>query len=673
MLKAKNLFWVVGALAVAPLADAHILTKNEVMEGVQSSLSSARSARGVAGHERNVPLRFVEDATPAIAGELPAYHLLTDGNRVYVAGADSRQRQLLAILPADADLANPEGPMAELLQLYAREAEALQTLPEESGSSRGAEFYDPWQSVAPLLKTSWRQSYPYNMYVPELMPTGCVATAMAQVIYHHRYAEGKGSNSYYCESARKTLTYKFEGHKFAFENMLANYNGSSSEAQRDAVADLMYACGVSVNMAYTPGNSVVSVVAASPALINHFGYDPKGTVAYTREGASAKEWETMVYEEVSAGRPVIYGGITNYGAGHAFVVDGYLNEGLFHINWGWGMYDGYFTLSSLNPQAVYPTGLTEGQQAVTVKVPGRGTAIDRTRYYAGITSADAKGMQVLWRMTGNSERKNAEFGVTATHLVSGTELFVPGTGLVEFNIDDLPNNETVRTLRFDLASSLKTAGTWSLVPSIREKGGKAVPAEAMRNYSGSATAEVAGGKVTVKVDAAQTGGLAISDFTTEGVLYEYETGQFSFTVTNCGETDFSGNIGLSMVREGDPTEGVFPRTSVYAFLRSGDTARYTTPQFELGDKKAGPMTRGRYNVWLVNIDADNAPLSSQLYTVRIYGRDEKVDGVELLPAASPSSASVRYFNLNGVEIASPPAPGIYFRSTPSGISKIVVR
>lgn len=661
-------------------AQARIITPNEAAArcaALQVRYANS-SSQGAVGARPIAPLRHLHSISMQ-DGVTPMCHLLTDGEHLILAGADTRQRRVLGVLDAGenaediatliAEMASDpcdvaeQHPYHQMLTLYRREAEMLASMPESEGGDmeecesgwRAPEWYDSWMPVSPMLTTQWSQTYPYNMYAPLDMPTGCVATAMAQVIYHHRYAEGRGTNRYHCSSIGKELSYDYEGKHFDFDNMLPTYNHGFSDAQLVAVADLMYACGVSVNMAYAPGNSVVSVSAASQGLNRHFGYDPRGTVAYTREGSAAREWETMVYEEISAGRPVIYGGITNEGAGHAFVVDGYSSEGLFHINWGWGKYDGYFALSSLNPAAVYPTGLTEGQQAVTVKVPWVGNVIDRTRYTAGIISATPHSMSLLWRMSGNSDNLEGEFGVVATHGSSGEECFIAGTSMIEYNIDDIGVREDVRAFTFDLYTALTRDGEWRLTPAVRDADGKVAKAYPMRNYPATAVASIAAGKVEVTLSPVLAADLQIEGFAPTDTLYENEEAAFRFTLTNNADTDIFNNIGVC-IAPAEEMATALPRTSVYVMLKSGDSATYTTPTFALADKKAGILPRGEYAVWLVNIDADNARLPGCTIKVRIYGRDEDPSSVEMYPI---STIPTLIHTLQGVEVKQPLPPGLY--------------
>lgn len=129
--------------------------------------------------------------------------------------------------------------------------------------------------------------------------------------------------------------------------MLNVYDSNATAAQNEAVATLMSACGVSVDMNYGPSSGAVSKKCAA-ALVDYFNYD--GSLRYLeRDYFGYADWEAEVYNSLAAGCPVLYGGQSNSG-GHEFVCDGYSSDGYFHFNWGWGgMSDGYFKLTSLNP------------------------------------------------------------------------------------------------------------------------------------------------------------------------------------------------------------------------------------------------------------------------------------------------------------------------------------
>lgn len=627
--------------------------------------AAARISQTIGRHTRalsSAELKHKETITLTDNQTPGCYLFSTPDNQTVIASADQRQKPILAIIdnPYGSDIRT--SPAATLIDLYLSETQNLQKIQTSTQTSTRA--YDEWQTVKPLLSTQWRQSYPYNMLIPSDMPTGCVATAMAQVIYYHKYALGKGANTYFCQSLGKDLSYTFEGHQFDFSNMLPNYNGSSTEQQRNAVADLMLACGISLNMEYNKDNSVVSVSAAAPALVRHFSYDPKGTATFTGDGLTRQEWDAIIYEELAAGRPVLYGGMTREGAGHAFVCDGYLYDNLFHINWGWGMYDGYFALSSLNPAAVYPSGLTMGQMAVTAFVPGKGEVIDRTRYFAAITSASPSSMTLLWRMSGTSEEKRSEFGVMAHHIPSGRKIFVPGSDFIDYNCDNLPSIPAAATLKFDFKTALNATGEWKLFPAVRDQGGEPRLASGMRNYSPSAFAIVGETGMYIGLDPKQVGKLEISDFKILEPMYQDGEARLQFTVSNTTGEDFQANLGVCMEPDG-PVEGAYGKTSVWLQLKNDQTATVTPPTFSLYDKATGSMKPGNYKIWFVNIDADNALASDNVFSARILAPGEQPESSVSAPD-SDQILKTEWYNLQGIRIPQPAGICIQKRHYTSG-------
>jgi len=218
--------------------------------------------------------------------------------------------------------------------------------------------------VGPLLTTKWKQDAPYNNLCPEFPDnpeysgdryrciTGCVATAMAQIMKFHEYPE-KGSGK---SDAYTTTTLKLDipsvdfNVNYDWKNMLDSYSGSESLQQRQAVATLMYHCGASVKMDYTIDESGASTVNVLSALVN-FGYDK--SIEKKTKNEDGKIWDNLIREQIDMGMPVFYSG-SYLCSGHAFVCDGYDNTGLFHFNWGWGGdKDGYYVTSSLNPGPLY--------------------------------------------------------------------------------------------------------------------------------------------------------------------------------------------------------------------------------------------------------------------------------------------------------------------------------
>ena len=220
-------------------------------------------------------------------------------------------------------------------------------------------------SVEPFLTTKWGQGYPYNALLFFIIRgniyefvTGCVATAMAQVMKYYEYPEkGTGSVSYIVWNYLAKMEYTF-GDYYDWSNMLDEYNyqvWGNTNAETKAVATLMRDCGVAVKMNYgtTLMGSGASSSAIVPALKEHFSYSDK-TALYKRSDYNKSEWMLMIFEELSNNRPIIYMGIDKSDednpSGHAFVLHGYDSSGAVYVNWGWnGNFDGYYDIDLLNP------------------------------------------------------------------------------------------------------------------------------------------------------------------------------------------------------------------------------------------------------------------------------------------------------------------------------------
>lgn len=211
--------------------------------------------------------------------------------------------------------------------------------------------------VPEMLTTRWGQDAPYNNLCPAISGehalTGCVATAMAQVLRYFRYpVQGTGIGSYTVNSSgiprSKEITSTYD-----WDLMLDNYGFSNSpigtEAQQAAVATLMFDAGAASQMDYGVNASSAYTSNAAAGFADNFGYDPLSLRMCSREYYSDEEWMQLVYGELQAGRPIMYGGVDPVYGGHAFVLDGIDSDGFVHVNWGWnGSYNGYFNIDLLD-------------------------------------------------------------------------------------------------------------------------------------------------------------------------------------------------------------------------------------------------------------------------------------------------------------------------------------
>ena len=233
-------------------------------------------------------------------------------------------------------------------------------------------------NVGVLMTTTWNQRAPYNNQCPldnsQRSATGCVATAMAQVVnYHIQNDHGPAATiaeipEYTIPNTTITVSAIPSGTAIPSKDLLLNSyaNNAGTDAQKTAVAQLMLYCGTSVQMKYSSGSSGTQTAYVANALINYFGFD--NTTRFVRRiDYSYADWVNLIYNEVAASRPVVLGAGRAAG-GHAFVADGFdATNTLFHINWGWGGYlDDYFALSVLNPDDAGQTGAAAGTDGYTI-------------------------------------------------------------------------------------------------------------------------------------------------------------------------------------------------------------------------------------------------------------------------------------------------------------------
>jgi hypothetical protein len=349
-----------------------------------------------------------------ISEEEPFYVFNADNNGGFViVSADDRTTEILGYSSAGHfDTDQMPDNLKWWLDGYVRQIEALgsSAKPVQKAKVRGA---DSWEAISPLIQTQWNQYYPYNKMCPDrngyvlgdanfdtghLMTddqiyyhcvTGCVATAMAQMMYYYKLPVNcPDIPSYITE--RKSWTMKaLEATTFAWDKMKKTYTGSETDESADAVAKLMRYCGQAVKMDYNLQSYGGSSAGLSPYDMAHYFGFGKNAREVMRCSYPEKDWESMIYKELSAEspRPVFYRG-SSYSGGHMFIVDGYDGKGLFHMNWGWGgMSDGYYVLSLANSDeqgaggGTSKDGYSVDQSAIIGLMPDNGEA-EKPRIYA---------------------------------------------------------------------------------------------------------------------------------------------------------------------------------------------------------------------------------------------------------------------------------------------------
>lgn len=336
-------------------------------------------------------------------------------------------------------------------------------------------------AVAPLLDgIEWDQTGYYALMTPtisgEHCPTGCAATAMAQIIrYYKAPTQGQGSYSYtwkYTEngiSKSKTLSVDFSAQTYDYSLMPKTFRSASglTTAQKNEVSKLGYHCGVAIQMEYAVEGSGAATSMIDRALVENFGYNSRIT-CLNRDCYSYEEWVALMQDELKAGRPVLYGGMSpsDY-SGHGFILEGYDSDGLFYVNWGWnGYFNAYFDIAILNPGGAgtgaieMVDGFCENQQAIVNISPYEGVgdyhsplAVGYKNKFSSSKSATTKGSTINIQVNSivNQSSRNAvgECGIvlmkngTMVNKTSLTSLSIKGCSDSYAYYNDLNKSYTI--------------------------------------------------------------------------------------------------------------------------------------------------------------------------------------------------------------------------------------
>lgn len=277
------------------------------------------------------------------------------------------------------DPANIPASMQPMMADWSRQIQWLATHPQ----AKPLKPLKAEQAIEPLLgEIAWDQGKPYNTKCPTVTladdwgyaagkgaaPTGCVATALGQIMYYHKWPlQGKGSISYVSEgedpdgnAENINVDVNFEGCTYNWDAMLPQLTTNSPSDAVDAVSTLLFHAGAAFQSVYGGLGTGATDVSVAPAMLKYFGYD-NGINYVKRDYYSTSDWHAMIMNEFENRRPVAYGGVTRRGEGHFFVLDGVNTDGYYHVNWGWsGQENGYYLLTLLEPGSQGIGGSSDG-------------------------------------------------------------------------------------------------------------------------------------------------------------------------------------------------------------------------------------------------------------------------------------------------------------------------
>jgi hypothetical protein len=362
-------------------------------------------------------------------------------------------------------------------------------------------------SVAPLAVTTWDQEndisnpppYLYNLDCPynssegERCVTGCVATAMAQIMAYWAYPS-KGTGSYsYTSKGYGTQSVDFGTTTYNWAGMPSVLTKSTSTSADELVDLISYDAGVAVAMEYgtdEQGGSGAWVLqsdagsgkpCAQQAYVKYFGYDASTIQGLNKSSYSASAWTTLIEGELNAGRIVQYAGQGPDG-GHTWLCDGYNTKGLYHMNWGWGGADnGYFTITKLD---VDGTSFNSDDEALIGIEPPSKAGVEEAPFASGsknttgggkILTFDAASVSTVMTLYPNPVQNNLnlQFGsstdgtitvnvynVTGQRVISTEQSSVAGNNMINLNtsalsagvyVFEMQNNGEVQRQQFVIA------------------------------------------------------------------------------------------------------------------------------------------------------------------------------------------------------------------------------
>lgn len=355
----KILFSAFASLLVPMLAQADKIPEDKALSIVNNFIGKKVKARSSIKLQTN-------QLKPVLAAQTDGHYVFNIGkqNGFVVVAADDKAKDVILGYADNGtfDATNIPENMKWWLGEYDRQIEyaVKNNIQTVSATASSTETETRYKDIEPLLSSTWGQDTPYNMFCYDQngtqCPTGCVATALAQIMRHNKWPDtGTG----------RIGDTDFSSITFNWDAMTDRYSASSSDESKEAVATLMSTVGIACNMRYSSSGSGTTSEEATDALINYMKY-PYAQLLY-RDYISGTTWMQVIYDNLSRNHPVYYDGVTKSKAGHAFVCDGY-KEGYLHINWGWdGISNGYFLPNALEP-----------------KVQGTGGSIGAFDYYQSI-------------------------------------------------------------------------------------------------------------------------------------------------------------------------------------------------------------------------------------------------------------------------------------------------
>jgi hypothetical protein len=633
-------------------------TVNEALRIANSFVfSNTNVSKSSKAPAQKVNLSYVHSEKKSVDAETAYYHVFNfenDNGFVIISGDDRAKEVLGYSTNGRFDVNNLPENFKYWLSCYKEELNLLSKQKEDEGNTvdifqaeLSEDKPDFAPSIAPLIETKWDQGTPYNDLCPVIPKgninagrrtvTGCVATAMAQIMKYHEWPEvGHNLGTTIPAYVSKPYNISMPATSVAdydWSLMTNTYGASSSDAQKAEIAKLMYHCGLSVQMNYAPSSEAATAKVAG-VLSTYFGYDPNHDLVY-REYCSTQEWIRTIKEELNNNRPVLHSGSSS-GGGHAFICDGYDENGLFHFNWGWsGMSDGYFEISALNPSSLGIGGGTGGYntlQAILIGVQKPTATSTPSPLKMGFASIDVDKTSVN---IANSEKVN----ITTTRLqnICSNYIDLSHIGVVLLDSDD----NIIKYTTFHPANNIGPTSFYQVVPfnnyafdaNLADGAYKIVPGYSLKSdpNTGIRMFGKEGGvkHLNVKVEngvatfSKSTEGLPVltkGDINVVGNLYQGKYFKINVDITNTGAGEYNSNIVVYFVNRSNNAISAIPINDP-VYISPGETK-----SMEYMEKMPNTLTPGGYYLAIMYDPDNNRPVFTT--AMRLGDAIE----VEILPA-----------------------------------------
>lgn len=552
--------------------------------------------------------------------------------------------------------------------------------------------------VEPLCNDTWHQQSPYKNMTPVIDSThcvvGCVATSMSELMYYYKHPyRGVGSYSYNDSTGcGQILSSDFSSHVYDWVHMLSDYgyNGSVeyTDEEANAVALLASDCGISVGMKYTSSSSGAKVIRQPMALTSYFGYD-EGMQMYFRNFFNQCEWDSIMFNELNEGRPMLVGGWNPVRA-HSYLCDGYDSNGFFHLRFGNpeenanGYY--YFTWSTPLQPEWYDINQAERGfnllQSLLVGIKPKTSQSPSPQHYIYCfshidpisdpdlrsNSSDSFSIGVYYLGNVGWNEHYGRVGIALKNIGDGKSTPISSTRLLytydhHFPLEEVEDTTFSDTLHLLLPPSVSD-GTYKIVP-VYEENGDFIEARTMVGTPNFLTLEVSGNSLQLYSPESSHSSLRVLSVDFPQDLYRMDMPTYSYTLTNDG-AEFSGRVYLGLYQEDQP-DVVYMCGQVGVSIDTGEVQTY---KFQRTRFNTVPAGEGYHLRMYADMDLFTDSM------VVIYDNPDftikSINGYIPTDISAPSSvmsSTPRYYDLRGIRVSSPmslPKNSIYIEMDDDG-------